>query len=116
MIDVPEAAEFARGVRVGARDFDNAYQIVADREGNWSGSVTNPTSGLQTTIRFGRPFRECVVFIPPHREAICLEPYSGVANGFDLTARGVATGLRELQPGDSCSVRVEVEVNSGGSV
>ena len=58
--------------------------------------------------RFGKPFRECVVFIPPHREAICLEPYTAVPNAFELTERGIDAGLAELSTGESTEVQVEI--------
>ena len=67
------------------------------------------SSRRKTTIRFGSPFRECVVFTPPHREAICLEPYSCVANAYELRDRGIDTGLQELLPGNQAELWMEVE-------
>lgn len=108
VIDVPEAAEFAQGTRVGNREFDNAFCDLGIAERPWSGSVTDAAAQRTTVTRFGKPFRECVVFIPPHREAICLEPYTAVPNAFELTERGIDAGLAELSPGESQEVQVEI--------
>jgi aldose 1-epimerase len=107
LIDVPQAAEYANGARVGGREFDNVFDL-GNAAKPWSGSVTDVTAKRTTVTRFGKPFRECVVFIPPHREAICLEPYTAVPNAFELSDRGIDAGLAELQPGQSTAVTVEI--------
>lgn len=106
--DVTDAGDFSRGVHVGDREFDDVYTGLKIQDGVWSGSVTDPTSGMATAIRFGQPFRECVVFIPPHREAICLEPYTSAPNAFELIEQGLDPGMQELAPGESRSLSVEI--------
>ncbi len=46
-------------------------------------------------------FRELVVFTPPARNALCLEPYTCVTNAINLHAQEIDTGLIILQPGES---------------
>jgi aldose 1-epimerase len=41
-------------------------------------------------------FREAVLFTPPHRKAVCLEPYTCVTDAANLQARGLDAGWREL--------------------
>jgi len=53
-------------------------------------------------------FRELVVFTPPHREAICLEPYTCATDAINLQQRGVDAGLIVLEPGASWSGVVEI--------
>lgn len=108
VIDVPEAAEFAQGTQVGKREFDNVFTELRMAEQPWSGGVIDTAAQRTTVTRFGQPFRECVVFIPPHREAICLEPYTAVPNAFELTEQGIDAGLAELPPGESQEVQVEI--------
>lgn len=43
--------------------------------------------------------RELVAFTPPHRRALCLEPYTCVTDAVNLQQRGIDTGWRVLQPG-----------------
>lgn len=109
VIDVADAAELAAGTRVGSREFDNVFSGLGTHDRPWSGSVTDEAARRTTLTRFGQPFRECVVFIPPHREAICLEPYTAVPNAFELDQRGIDAGLAELAPGKSTKVEVEIE-------
>jgi aldose 1-epimerase len=45
------------------------------------------------------PFRELVAFTPPHRQAVCLEPYTCVTDAIHLQQRGVDAGLLVLAPG-----------------
>jgi len=51
-----------------------------------------------------------VVYTPPHREAICIEPYTCVPGAFNLNERGIAAGLRMVAPGDSFRAVAEISV------
>lgn len=112
VVAVPSASDYAAGARVGSREFDNVFTGLGTEQHVWSGSVTDTAAQLTVVTRFGKPFRECVVFIPPHREAICLEPYTAVPNAFELTDRGADAGLAELSPGQSTEVHVEIECHA----
>src|SRR5262249_43116576 len=46
-------------------------------------------------------YRELVAFPPPHRHAICLEPYTCVTDAINLEQQGVDAGLIVLDPGRS---------------
>ncbi|MFL5339125.1 MAG: aldose 1-epimerase, partial [Gemmataceae bacterium] len=46
-------------------------------------------------------YRELVAFTPPHRQAVCLEPYTCANDAVNLQARGIEAGWRVLQPGQS---------------
>jgi aldose 1-epimerase len=54
-------------------------------------------------------FTQCIVYTPPHREAICLEPYTCLPDPFRMTAGGHETGLQILQPGESRATTIRVE-------
>lgn len=55
-------------------------------------------------------FREVVVFTPPHRQAVCIEPYTCTTDAINLQQRGIDAGLRVLQPGDSWRGVVETRL------
>jgi aldose 1-epimerase len=63
------------------------------------------------TISFDAAFGHCVVFNPPHREAICIEPYTSVPDAYALEERGIATGLRVLAPGESFQAAVDLRLD-----
>lgn len=64
-----------------------------------------------TLKMFATPvFRDMVVFIPPHRGAVCLEPYTCVTDAINLQQQGVDAGLRILKPGEEWSAVVELAI------
>ena len=52
----------------------------------------------------------CVIYTPPHREAICMEPYTLVPGGlaFDTGEHGLIV----LMPGESFSHAMEIVLDS----
>ncbi|HEV3145111.1 MAG TPA: hypothetical protein VGZ47_14575, partial [Gemmataceae bacterium] len=54
-------------------------------------------------------FTEMVCFTPPHRKAICLEPYTCVTDAINLEQKGFDTGWRILRPGHSFTATVVLE-------
>jgi aldose 1-epimerase len=61
-------------------------------------------------------FREMVAFTPPHRKAVCLEPYTCTTDAINLQARGIDAGWRVLAPGESVTetVTYRFEPRRGG--
>jgi aldose 1-epimerase len=57
-------------------------------------------------------FREMVLFTPPHRQAICLEPYTCTTDAINLQQRGLDAGLRILSPGETWSGVVQLWVGA----
>ena len=59
-------------------------------------------------------FPYVVVYIPPHRKAICIEPYTCVTNAVNLGDRlgpdGPQTGLWHLQPGEERTTLITTQV------
>ena len=49
-----------------------------------------------------------MVYNPPHRQAICIEPYTCLPNPFELERQGIDTGLSVLPPGKSVRARIEI--------
>ena len=63
------------------------------------------------TLRFDEQFPYCVVFNPPHREAICIEPYTTLPNPFELEQSGVDPHLRVLPPGQKFWTKMEIRLS-----
>ncbi|MGI9507619.1 MAG: aldose 1-epimerase, partial [Geminicoccaceae bacterium] len=61
-----------------------------------------PSSGMRLLIDADPIFRHVVVFVPPERNYLCVEPVTHVANAVNLANAGYDnTGLRVLQPGET---------------
>jgi aldose 1-epimerase len=72
----------------------------------WRGTVRSPQGELRL---FSSPdFRELVVFTPPHRKAVCLEPYTCITDAINLEQRGIDAGWRVVAPGGSWTGIVEM--------
>ncbi len=80
--------------------------------GEWSGSCAFDTgTGLSVRLSADPVLSHLVLHRPAGIDYICVEPVSHVADGFNLAARGVAgTGTRSLDPGDSLSGTVTMDV------
>jgi aldose 1-epimerase len=61
------------------------------------GSLQGPRVRLD--VLASPDFRDVVVFTPPHRRAVCLEPYTCITDAVNLQARGIDAGWRSLAPG-----------------
>jgi aldose 1-epimerase len=70
------------------------------------GRIEQPGVGV-VDVLVDAHFRELVVFTPPHRGAVCLEPYTCTTDAVNLQARGVVAGWQTLEPGESRSVKVQ---------
>jgi aldose 1-epimerase len=62
-------------------------------------AILDEEAGLQIMQRFPTAFRELVVYTPPNRDAICLEPYTCVTDAVNLEPQGIDAGWQVLDPG-----------------
>jgi aldose 1-epimerase len=106
------AAAYAAGRPFGQIEADDVFSDLTFENGWFTASLADPQSGLTTTIRMDDFFPECVVYTPPHREAICIEPYSLVPNAAELLGQGIDSHLRVLKPGESFDARVEISASA----
>jgi aldose 1-epimerase len=104
----------ARNVSAGLafRDakLDDVFTGLTYGDGVCRATLADPAGARTLEVSFDEFFGNCVVYNPPHREAICIEPYSCVPDAFTLADQGVETGLRVLQGGGSCSTRFEIRL------
>ena len=100
----------------GSEDLPCVLDVFSDlvfNGGVCEASIADPTSCKKVAVSFDRAFRECVVYTPPHREAICIEPYTCVPDAFRLERAGVSAGLRVLSPGESFQAHVDIRLLDG---
>jgi aldose 1-epimerase len=104
------AKKLAAGIPYGQTQLDDVFTDLESQRGKIVCHVDDPTNRRRMVLEFDDSFRECVVFDPPHREAICLEPYSCAPDAYKLTERGIDSGLRILEPGESFQARVSMRL------
>ncbi|MCI0376547.1 MAG: aldose 1-epimerase [Gemmataceae bacterium] len=81
-------------------------RAVSQNDVCWRGTIENHDRSLHMFT--SSDFTELVVFTPPHRQAICMEPYTCVTDAINLQQKGISSGLRILSPGESWRGVVEV--------
>lgn len=99
-------------------DFSEPRPVVLGLDqgfGGWDGSVHAiwPEHGVGLGIHGGATLGHLIVFTPPERDFVCLEPVSHCIDAANLAARGVAgTGHRTIDPNErlTATVRFSVEV------
>ena len=107
---LPNADQLQRGVPFRDLQLDNVFCGLR-RDGDWiRAQVIDPDSDIVVEQSFDTTFRECVVYTPPHREAICIEPYTCVPGSIELAARGIDAGLRVLAPGEVLRCQIEIQI------
>lgn len=110
LLSVHDAEQFREGLLLGEMAFDDVFAGLEFRSHWCSVRVIDPQSDRHLAVEFDDAFRECVVYNPPHRQAVCIEPYTCVPNAPELSASGVNSGLRVIEPGGSFTARVVMRV------
>lgn len=110
-LPLEDVTQYKVGAPFGTLQLDDVFTDLEFDDGWCRGHVYDPKAQLAVHISFSKAFRECVVFTPPHREAICIEPYTCVPNAAELTAQGIDAGLHLLPPGEQFIARVEFAVS-----
>ena len=110
--DVPAEQALDQQRPLGKRAYDTSFTDLSCNEaGIVRTELADPKSGRRLVQSFDKSFTQCVVYTPPHREAICMEPYTCVPNAIQLQASGVETGLQILQPGESFATTIRNAVS-----
>ncbi|MEX2559249.1 MAG: aldose 1-epimerase [Pirellulales bacterium] len=98
----------AHGLRFGEARLDDIFTGLSYADGWCRATMEDPPNGRLLEVVFSEQFRNCVVYNPPHRDTICIEPYTTVPDAFSLASQGVETGLNLLQPGQTFRAQVEI--------
>jgi aldose 1-epimerase len=112
ILPVPAGMELDRGAALAGRQFDTSYTALKpEADGRIHTWLRDPTSGRTVTQMFDPTFTQCIVYTPPHREAICIEPYTCLPDSIRLATEGHETGLMILQPGESFETTIPISVS-----
>jgi aldose 1-epimerase len=106
----PAVEQLAGGMKLADMKLDNVFGAMKFDNHRLASTIRDPHSGRSVVQTFDDQFTACVVYNPPHREAVCIEPYTTIPDAFTLAAAGVEPHLRVLQPGESFRTRIEIRV------
>ena len=108
-----DAAQLQQGARFGDLQLDCVFSGLLTRGDRCTAQIDDPNNGFWVRLDFHSAFRECVVYTPGTRQAICIEPYTCVPDCFRLQPQGVDAGLRVLPPGAEFRTDMRIEVGQG---
>ena len=99
---------------LGADTYDDAFRMVpiAGRTSAPRARLIDPSLEIALEIGADPAFGEFVVYAPAERPVVALEPYTCAPDAFNLAARGIAAGMRELAPGQTFEAGFEIRLNA----
>jgi aldose 1-epimerase len=99
-LPVPAEFDFSAPRAVGSTQLDTLYRLPAR-----SGDDPTPVAKLshksapgELTVWAPPAFGELLLFTPPHRRAVAIEPYTCASNAANLQSAGIDAGWRVLPP------------------
>ena len=109
-LGLENADELQRGVSFQDLRLDHVFSGLQSKGGRCVARIDDPNNRRWVRLDFDASFRECVVYTPDSREAICIEPYTCVPDCFRLQTDEVDAGLRILQPGERFQTDFRIEL------
>ncbi|HEY4308839.1 MAG TPA: aldose 1-epimerase [Pirellulales bacterium] len=100
----------AQGLQFAETRLDDVFTDLTFTAGRAVTTIADPHNHRTLEMTFDEQCRECVVYNPPHRQAICIEPYTCVPDAYELAEHDAETGLRVLAPGEVFSTRIDIRV------
>lgn len=105
---------FAPQVQIGTRDYNEGFTGLNPDDGTVRARVIDPDAKLAVVMESHPNVRSCVVYTPPNRNVICLEPWTCTANTFSLAEAGIPdSGLLLLAPGKSWHSEMRISLITG---
>ena len=109
---VPASKDLRDGRRLSEVRLDDVFTELSFEEGRVVCRLLDELARVEVVLEFDRFFRELVLYNPPHRKSISLEPYTCTTDAINLHARGVDAGLRLLAPGEEASGEIVIRASA----
>ncbi len=90
--------------------FDDVWTNVTPSGDVIRCTVVDPEHARTLELTASAQFRELVVFTPPARAALCIEPYTCATDAVNLNARGIDAGWQTLPPGGSVEFAMQLSL------
>jgi aldose 1-epimerase len=111
LLDVEGRYDLRDGADVATLDLDDVYtQLEPDADGTVRCVIDDADTGAKISVEFdGTVLPHCVVYTAPApRRAVCVEPQTCPTDAFNLAARGVASDMIVLAPGERRSFTIGI--------
>ncbi|MHB8382077.1 MAG: aldose epimerase family protein [Candidatus Binataceae bacterium] len=96
---------------LGAETYDDVFKLDSARDPSAPcARMVDPAARLAIEVRADAPFEDFVIYAPPGNPVVAMEPYTCAPDTFNLSARGVESGMRRLAPGATFEAGFEIRV------
>lgn len=82
---------------LGEIEIDDVFVDLAAAGGRVNARLIDP-AGAAIAVEFDDVFSVCVIYTPPHREAVCIEPWTIVRAGRPMKRRGAGVCSTRVKP------------------
>lgn len=106
----PLVTQLSQGMAMADMHLDHVFGGLSFDNHRATATVSDPGAGRRLSLIFDDQFTACVVYVPPHREAVCIEPYTTTPDPFWLLEQGIDPRLRVLHPGQSFRTRIDLRL------
>jgi aldose 1-epimerase len=107
-LPISEAKDLREGAYFDVLKLDDVLTGLPAGQTSFECGIMDELSGRQVTQLSGPAFREVVVYTPPGRNAVCLEPYTCVTDAINLLQRGIEAGWHVLEPNAEFRTWIEI--------
>ncbi len=105
--------DFRSGRELGDESYDDAFQgPEPDASGTVRARLVDGQAKVAIEVGADLSFTHWVIYAPADRPVVSIEPYTCAPDAFNLDARGIEAGTRELAPGASWRGAIEIRVVS----
>ncbi len=96
---------------LGSETYDDVFRLDTGRDpAAPCARLVDPSMRLAVEVRADAPFEDFVIYAPPGNPVVAMEPYTCAPDAFNLTGRGVASGMRTLAPGATFEAGFEIRI------
>jgi aldose 1-epimerase len=93
--------------------YDDVFRMAPAKDaGGVRARLIDPVLKLGIEMRADPAFGDFVVYAPRDSPMVALEPYTCAPDAFNLAARGVSAGARELAPGETFEAGFEIRLSA----
>jgi aldose 1-epimerase len=99
----------------GPETYDDVFRMAPISNSDQSAPrarLIDPSLKAAIEIRADAAFGDFVVYAPTENPVVAIEPYTCAPDAFNLAARGVAAGMRELAPGETFEAGFEIRLSA----
>ena len=100
-------ANFPGSVPLGTAEYDDVFTDLTFVNGWSTAKLIDPDAGLAVSVQCDEIFSSCVLFTPPHRKSICIEPYSCIPGHAEFPE---SVGWKHLHKGQSLTGRMIISL------